>query len=201
MIRGLTSLVLLAAFGAAGFYAYERFTEHQALLARQAEELRRKQQIIERLSGSTRVAQAMVARRWEEDGRVMTRIRFVEIDGNGEALASKEVVVEGETVYFDALVLKFDHAHVAAGDAVRGKSILLFRRVFGEHQKPSEGAKLDEAGVEGLPADELWGRFWEYATIRGRRGRSACALPRARRRTRAWKRARSTTSPWTTRAA
>ncbi|MBI4878999.1 MAG: hypothetical protein HY812_04970 [Planctomycetes bacterium] len=159
MLRALTSLALLVLLGGAGYYAWERFTEHERLLARLGEQ----RQVIERLSGSSRVAQAMVAERWSEDGRVLTRIRFVEVGEDGAPLSSKEVVVEGETVYFDALVLKFDHEYVGAGDSVKGKSILLFRRVFGEHQKPVDGAKLDEAGIDGLAESELWERFWEYA--------------------------------------
>lgn len=175
MFRGLTSLILVVLFGSAGFYAYERFTDRQALIAQQAEQLRQRNEVIKRLTRNTRVAQAIVADRWTEDnGRIMTRVRFVEIDEQGEKLASKDVVVEGDTVYFDALVLKFDQELVGEGDAIKGKSILLFRRIFGEHQKPSDGAPLDE-GADGIPEvyrtgdallaaeAELWREFWEYA--------------------------------------
>ena len=176
MFRGLTSLVLLIVLGSASFFAYERFTERQALIARQAEELKEQERIIDRLTRSTRVAQAVVVKRWTEaDGRVMSRVRFVELDEAGQELFRKDVIVEGETVYFDALVLKFDQELVGKADALKGRSVLLFRRIFGEHQRPSDGAPLDEGGVDGVPDiyrvdDEpssievdWWTDFWKYA--------------------------------------
>jgi len=175
MFRGLVSLTLLIALGSASYFAYDKFTERQALIARQAEELKEQQRIIQRLTRSTRVAQALVTRRWtEEDGRVMSKVRFVELDENGNVVSRKDVIVEGERIYFDALVLKFDQQLVAQADALKGRSVLLFQRIFGEHQKPSEGARLDEID-DGIPAvyrvdDEpsaieldWWANFWKYA--------------------------------------
>jgi hypothetical protein len=109
-----------------------------------------------------------------EPERVRTRVRFVELDRSGEPLGEgREAEVEGRTVYVETLVIKFDDAAVEAGDALRGTSICLFRRLFGEAQRPSEGVPLDDAGVQPLAYGgdetpdplyrELWGEFWELA--------------------------------------
>ena len=59
------------------------------------------------------------------------------------------------------------------GDALRGTSICLFNRIFGESQKPSDGQRIDSAGEQPLiyagdstpnPLHrEIWERFWDYA--------------------------------------
>lgn len=166
MVRTVVSLILASAVGVAGFFAWSRFTERQELLA-----------VIGRLTTSSRVAQAVVTKRWtEEDGRLFTAVRFVELGQDGDPLAPPtEFVVEGETVYFDAYVLKFEHGLVTEGDAMKGKSLVLFRRAFGEHQEPVEGHPLDEGAEGGVPVayrgDDppseaevaLWSDFWRYA--------------------------------------
>ncbi|MFG0317010.1 MAG: hypothetical protein ACF8XB_07055 [Planctomycetota bacterium JB042] len=166
MIRTVLTFVLVGALGVSGYIAYDRFTERQQLL-----------RVIDRLTTSSRVAQAVVTKRWTEaDGTVRTAVRFVELDDDGEPLAAPtEFVVDGETVYFDAYVLKFEHGLVTEGDAMKGRSLVLFRRAFGEHQEPAEGHPLDEAAEDGVPAayrgddppgeaeKALWADFWRYA--------------------------------------
>lgn len=166
MVRTILTFVLVAALGVSGYFAYDKFTERQQLLA-----------VIERLTTSSRVAQAVVTKRWtEEDGTVRTAVRFVELGDDGEPLAKPtEFVVEGETVYFDAYVLKFEHGLVTEGDAMKGRSLVLFRRAFGEHQEPADGHPLDDAAEDGVPAayrgasppgeaeKALWRDFWRYA--------------------------------------
>ena len=109
-----------------------------------------------------------------EDGAVHTRVRFVELGPDGEPLGPGiEARVEGRTVYVETLVIKFDDRFVEEGDALRGTSICLFRRLFGEDQRPSEGTPIDAAGEQPLvyagdtpppPLHrDLWDRFWEYA--------------------------------------
>ena len=60
------------------------------------------------------------------------------------------------------------------GDALRGKSLALFRRIYGEHQNPIDGFPVDPSGdvpnifrVSPVPTpfeQELWGQFWKLAT-------------------------------------
>lgn len=103
-----------------------------------------------------------------------TRVRFTELGQGGERLGEpRELVVEGRFAYVEALVVKFEDDYVERGDALRGSSICLFQRIFGEGQKPSEGARLDPVGLRprAYGGDELvdpqfedlWRRFWDYA--------------------------------------
>lgn len=176
MIRNAIGIGFLLLFGLAGFFGWRTFTEQRREADEARQKLREQQAVIERLTSARRVAQAIVLRRWTEaDGVPRQRVRFVEVDSTGKELDRKEGVVAGDDVYFDALVLKFDSAKVAEGDPMKGKSLLLFRRMFGDRQKPSEGIKLDESEADGVPDAyrtsanpsqvelELWSRFWELA--------------------------------------
>lgn len=103
-----------------------------------------------------------------------TRVRFSEVDPAGKVIgAPREVVVAGTRVYIEALVIKFDDDFIEAGDFLRGSSVCLFQRIFGEDQKPADGTLLESSGS--LPAvyagdqlpdpfyEKLWAKFWDYA--------------------------------------
>ncbi len=110
----------------------------------------------------------------ESPGGKTTRLKFVELNPEGLALgAGVEYEIAGDIAYFEALIIKFDDDFVAANDLLKGSSLLLFRRIFGEYQAPSDGFPLDTVGQfppsyspEHKNADfhrDLWARFWEYA--------------------------------------
>lgn len=102
-----------------------------------------------------------------------THIRFEDVDDDGTPRGEAvETWIPGRFAYVESLVIKFDDAYVEAGDAWRGASLCLFRRVFSEAQKPSEGVAIDRVGERPEPyagdddpqlADRLWARFWDYA--------------------------------------
>lgn len=108
-------------------------------------------------------------------GGLITSFRFQEVDGAGAPLGpAQSFAIHGDLAYFEALIVKFDDAFVESNDLVKGSSLLLFRRVFGEHQAPADGFPLDAAGQRphGYEAagpeaatfyDDLWRRFWDYA--------------------------------------
>lgn len=112
----------------------------------------------------------------ENPDEVQTTIRFIELDQDGEPMGEPvEATVKGKKIYIDSLVIKFDDQYVEGGDFLRGSSVVLFRRIFGEHQAPSAGVEIDKAGVHpgayGAHGDaegdvyyaELWQKFWDYA--------------------------------------
>ncbi len=111
----------------------------------------------------------------DASGQVTTHLRFVELDGKGKPLGEGQfAAVQGKRVYVESLVVKFEDDYVEGGDFLRGTSVCLFTRVFGENQKPNDGAPLEVAGrrprvyagdEEPDPFyDDLWKRFWEYAS-------------------------------------
>lgn len=110
----------------------------------------------------------------DDPEKVQTTAQFTEIDADGEPLGQPvEVTVDGKVLYLEALVVKFDDEMVETGDALRGTSICLFQRAFGENQKPSEGTPLDPVGQQPQVYRmddntdpfylDLWTNFWEYA--------------------------------------
>jgi len=109
-----------------------------------------------------------------EGGDLVTHFSFVEIDDQGKPLDEPRVFqVAGDFIFVDAWVAKFTDEFVEMGDPLRSTSICLFRRLFGERQRPSEGFALDSDGSRpaayrksGNASElerEIWGKFWEYA--------------------------------------
>ena len=109
-------------------------------------------------------------------GAVETTVRFVELDENGEPIGEGQVAtLRGTTIYVESRVIKFDDAHVEAGDFLRGTSVCLFKSLFTEQTSPEQGVPLDTVGTRPHPYGsagdteqdlfqaELWERFWEYA--------------------------------------
>ena len=116
----------------------ERLQQEREALTRRAEELERQRQqltqVIERLNLERRVAQVDVLQQHRDvTGRVVqTIIRLTEIGRDGEPLPAQVFGIPSEVPHFDALVIKFEDDYVARGDPLRGQSLALFRRVYGE---------------------------------------------------------------------
>jgi hypothetical protein len=121
-----------------------------------------------------RLARVEVVNQRETAEGVVTEVRFVELGSDGKPIAEpKQVEVRGRFLYLESQVIKFSDEYVATADPLRGTSICLFRRVFGEQQKPVDGPELDSVGRgpgiirgDNVLTDEhaeLWQRFWDYA--------------------------------------
>lgn len=150
--------------------------ELDATVQAQAEEIEALAAALDFLKVDHRLAKIEVLEqtpREDEPGKYRTRVRFTEYDPAGEPIGEgREIEVDGKLVYLETLVVKFDDSYVEDGDVLRGSSICIFKRLFGEDQKPSEGEPLDAAGVQPLvyTGDNpnpfhrmLWERFWDYA--------------------------------------
>lgn len=129
------------------------------------------------LKVNTRVARVEVVEQGpspEDPEQTVTRVRFVEIGPEGEPVGPERLIdVQGKVLYVEGLVIKFDDDFVEGGDALRGSSVALFKRVFSEHQAPNEGVAIDRPRMHPLPHrdddipdpfyEDLWERFWDYA--------------------------------------
>ena len=178
----LFSLLAIAA-GAGGVFLadklyYQPMLEQKRLVANL-------ETIIQELTRTVRVAEVYVLEQTQNP--VKTTFKFVEVNDQREPIGdAKMFTVDGDVVYFDALVMKFEQPFDAfdklplketdkkelAARMVK-KSIISFRRVFGEKQKPADGFPLDTPGQ--VPAayrsnlssekyeQELWNGFWELA--------------------------------------
>lgn len=158
----------------------EQLRAHNAALAAEAARLeaerRELTQAVERLNVEQRVALVDVLQQHTDAAGAISQtvIRLTEIDRQGAPLTPRIIGVPSRIPHFDALVIKFDKEQVARGDALRGKSLALFRRVYGDNQAPENGYWLNTPGdipdvfrVNHQPSEferGLWRDFWTYAT-------------------------------------
>jgi len=164
--------------------------QKQATITQQADEIvdlnediKKKQIEIDRLDTALRLhkVQRRLARITVRDvrkdaftGKMYSRIEFVELNELGDPIDQpKTFELEGDLVYIDCMVVKFDDKYIEAADLERGTSICTFNRIFGEFQKPNEGYCLDEPGQRpgaysrgSVMSDfekKIWDDFWNIA--------------------------------------
>lgn len=112
-----------------------------------------------------------------EDGSLATKIRFTEIGDDGQQVGEPaEFTIDGDRVYVEYLVVKFDDQYVEQADIERGTAICLFERIFGENQEPGEGFVIDKVGsrpnaygrgsVNSEFEQKIWDDFWTIANDR-----------------------------------
>jgi len=200
LVLGTALLGLVAVAGWWTLFLRGRFAQHEQALAQRDERIavlevevqqrderiRALEHALHLLKVDHRVARLEVIEQtsWAHSGgapasaptkpSVRTRVRFTELGDDGERIGEpRELVVEGRFAYVEALVVKFEDDYVERGDALRGTSVCLFQRIFGEGQKPADGARLDPVGLRPRAYggdqlvdpefEDLWRRFWDYA--------------------------------------
>lgn len=115
-------------------------------------------QSISNLTEETQIGYAKVIEQTERDGRLYTRLIFVETDRKDETvrLLEKEYEIEGDIIHFDALIVKFGSQLVMDG---RERALYLWRRVYGEQMRPADGFPIDEPGGEPARYRDLCARL------------------------------------------
>lgn len=175
MFKGLgtiVSLCVLIAVGSVGLYVYRDHFSAQRKIDQLTEDKKVLETVVERLSTENRVAEVIVETQQTISGVLHTTLLFAEYARDGRELPLKRLTVKGKTAHIDALVIKFERDFVKANDPLRGKSIALFYRVFGDQEKPADGPKIDEPGripeiyrgVDPRVSDfekKLWTDFWK----------------------------------------
>ena len=123
---------------------------------------------IVRLTTEEQIGYAKVIAQEEREGRLFTRLRFVETarDNTSERILERVYEIQGDVVHFDAMRVKFDPTLVQDGSE---RSLFLWRRVYGDYMPPSEGYLIEEPGQAPERYRELFeplgrqvnGTFWE----------------------------------------
>jgi hypothetical protein len=166
-------LLLLTAL--VGFQVYRAHHSVEAQLQAEQERTATLQSIVQRLSSERRVADLLVTDQTRDSaGELRTTLLFVEYDRHGDPLPARRFVIDGQVIHIDALVVKFDGKFVQENDSLRGHSVALFTRMYGEHQSPDSAEQIDQPGQ--IPptyrgADprvsnfetQLWSDFWRLA--------------------------------------
>lgn len=190
LASAVVALILLALLGTVGWltarsYLNEKWqrqrleselAQSQAQIQSLNKEVQRLRTAITLLKVDHRVAQIDVLAQHgsHKSNDLVTTFRFTELDRSGKPLEKPRVfTIQGDVVYVDALVVKWEDESVEAGDPLRSATYYLFRRIFGEAQQPKDGFPLDPVGAQPAayrsgrePSEferEIWARFWEYA--------------------------------------
>lgn len=171
------SLAILAAAGVGGWFGWHYFEAERRIQAQEKviDALGRR---LDRVWQESLVADLKVnAVKRDKKGDPTMDLTFVQYaPGTEQPIFRRHMDLPGTEVYVDALVVKFDRPLVEAGDGLRGHSLLLFRRAFGDRQRPVDGVPLwapdkgpvpralevDAAGQEAFER-KVWQTFWRYA--------------------------------------
>jgi hypothetical protein len=188
--------VVVAAAGIGGYTAYDLYHEpHEQLAEKQAEldqartdlennrkqlaataaELDRTKVAMQLLKVRRRIARLKCLEQTKSDeGKLTSLLEFIEVNDEGLPIGQpKQFKVDGDLVYVDYLTVKFDDKYVEQSDLDRSTALVLFQRVFGEHQEPAKGERLDNVGTRPtayargtLMSDfekKIWDDFWLIA--------------------------------------
>ena len=171
----ITVVLTVLIGGTVALVLYHRHTATSREIERLAAQKQELEEVVQRLGSEKRVADVIVSKQETINGVLNTTILFVEYDRAGKPLPAKTLVVRGGMIHFDAMVIKFDRDFVQRNDPLRGHSIALFTRAYGDHEAPEAGARIDEPN--GVPqiyrgADprvtqfemSLWRDFWRLAS-------------------------------------
>jgi hypothetical protein len=138
--------------------------------------------VVKRLQTDRRVARLVVMnQQTPEIGPARTTLLFTEYARDGKTLLknAREFTVDGVGVHIDAYVIQFAGKYVEENDPLKGHSVAMFHRIFGDNQTPADAFVLDSPGdvpdvykgegVDPRLADaekELWKDFWKLAADR-----------------------------------
>ena len=154
----------------------QELNELATQLAQSHERIDRLETSLQLLKVDQRLARVAVLRQRTdpESKRIFSTVEFVETNESGEPIDAPRVFeIEGDLIYVDYWVVKFEDKYVEHGTVDRSASICLFRRIFGEHQEPSEGFVIDKVGTrppayarDGQMSEfeqTVWNDFWNIA--------------------------------------
>ncbi len=132
----VTAAICVKVFWSAGRTLFDLLNENRKL-----------RQAVANLTAESQIGYAKVLSQETRDGRLVTRVRFVETerDEPRRIVLEKEYDIEGDVVHFDALIVKFAPQYVADG---RSRALYLWRRVYGEKMKPEDGLVIETPGSE-----------------------------------------------------
>jgi hypothetical protein len=179
-IRTTIVSTIVVALMLLGFWRYtvdqkqRSIDELNALKAQLEQQLVARQEMIDRLSRSRRIGHVEVLdqERDSTGAAVDTTVRFIELGDNGRELGRQDFTILGNVLFIDAWTVKFEPGDVAHGDPLRGKTLILLRRIYSDRMRPLEGLPIDTPGA--IPAgyaasdpakfeQQLWRDFWRLA--------------------------------------
>ncbi len=147
----------------------------QTLNQEMAQRLAARQEMVERLSRTRRVAHLSIeAQQLDPAGAIeSTDVLLVELDEDGAELARQRFTLPGDVLTVDAWIVKFEFNDVAQGHPLAGHTLMLLRRVYSDRMRPIDGFPIDTPGAVppayavgemGHFQQRIWEHFWQIAT-------------------------------------
>ncbi len=184
MFAIIRTVVVAVVLGGSALVVYWRLSEsdlRRAMLEMEAiqqemeQRLEAREAMIERLNRSRRLAHITVTdQQVAPNGEVVqTDLLFIELDDDGGELARQSFTLPGDVLFIDAWSVKFRHEDVADGHPLRGRTLVLLRRIYSDQMPPIDGYPIDLPGAvppgyaSGDRAEfekRVWEHFWSLAT-------------------------------------
>jgi len=160
-------MIMVAGFGGALFYGsksiHDLFENNKKLKL-----------AIENLTREDQIGYAKVVGQETIGGKLYTTLKFVETarDDKLKKVLEQEYTIEGDVIFFDALIVTFNNNEIMAGGK---RALYLWRRVYGENMAPSAGYPIemefqtprryaDFLAQMNLPEQEMfWEAIWKLA--------------------------------------
>ncbi len=166
-ILAVICLIGLAYLGR-GFY-YRAITIHELLT-----ENKHLKEAITNLTYEDQIGYAKVLTQEPNGGKILTTLKFIETarDDKLKKVLEKEYTIEGDIVYFEALIVKFGDKMVMDG---KTKALYLWRRVYSDKMAPERGFAIEQPGAEPQRYSDLlrllpikqkhlfWTNIWDLA--------------------------------------
>jgi len=139
-------MILMAAVAGGGVFVWH-ITSGRQTIQQLLTENKELQTAITNLSAEQQIGYAKVLDQENREGRLYTRLVFVQTSAEdpSKQILKKEVEIEGDVIHFDALVVRFGSQLVMDGSE---RAICLWRRVYGEKMPPEEGFTIQQEGTE-----------------------------------------------------
>ena len=183
LVKSLLAIAIVVAIAGVSFLGYQWYRkegEKDRTIEEQKRIIAALEQKLDRAWAEELVADMRVNSLGKSDkGEPEMHLTFAQYaPGTEKPVMQKTMTIPGEEFYVDAFVAKFERKLVEEGDGLRGKSLLVFRRVFGDRQKPIDGVPLyrksnevdlvvpEQFQVDAKPSPfetQLWSKFWTYA--------------------------------------
>lgn len=153
ILKKILLSVALVALIIAGWATYRYFTVN-ITIERLLEENAQLKQAIANLTAETQIGYAKVVEQSIQDGRLLTKVLFVETAPNdiSQRVSEKQFQIEGDVVHFDALIIKFTTPLVMDG---KQRAMYLWRRAYGETMAPEQAYILNDPQQEPARYREL----------------------------------------------
>jgi hypothetical protein len=145
LLSTLIVVVILSLIGGAGLLIWKYHSNRT--IGELLEENKELQKAITNLKTENQIGYAKVVSQVEAEGKIITKLKFVETDRDDmlKRVLEKEYEMEGDIIHFDALIVKFDERLVMDG---RERALYLWRRVYSSKMRPEDGFAIETLGDE-----------------------------------------------------